>query len=194
MGNYSRETYITSTISDKPMKISSGKHGITTLLIEYLSSAKDIFASFILDWNERKLAGFILLLSILVIAAFLFGMLFYIPYNRIILGLDEISKGNYNKYILQRGLYSELSKKLNKLSQKLANEEIIKKKKSDQDNIAVNQASDQLCMVISDMIGNAEVLLESGIIAEDSQEGKLLGAIREKGYSAREIISDMHMN
>ncbi len=191
---YSREIYITSIINGEPVKVSSGEPGITRLLIDYLSSAKDNFASILLDWNDRKLAGFILLLSILLISAFLFGMLFNIPYNRIILGVDEISKGNYNKYILQNGLYSELSRKLNRLSQKLANEEMMNKKKSDQDNIAVNQASDQLCMVISDMIGHAEVLLEAGIIAEDSQEGKLLDAIREKGYAAREIISDMHIN
>jgi hypothetical protein len=91
--------------------------------------------------------------------------------------LVDLEMGNYAVSATEEGITSEITAEINNLSRKLALTEQSSLEQAVAVRADVLHSAEELKKLLSTLRGNAEVLRETGIIADKGYEGKLLDEI-----------------
>ena len=139
----------------------------------------------------------IVVLVVDLIMAIIFGYIFSKsltkPVNNIIDAVDDLHKNNYEVNYTEKGLYSNVLKKLNSLSDKLNENELERKKIDKMKEDWIANISHDIKTPLSSIKGYAEFLEEDyNFSSEDIKS--YAGIINNKAEYIKELVDDLNLN
>ncbi|UPA30888.1 hypothetical protein L0P85_01745 [Terrisporobacter glycolicus] len=139
----------------------------------------------------------IVVLVVDLIMAIIFGYIFSKsltkPVNNIIDAVDDLHKNNYEVNYTEKGLYSNVLKKLNSLSHKLNENELERKKIDKMKEDWIANISHDIKTPLSSIKGYAEFLEEDYNFSKEDIKS-YAGIINNKAEYIKELVDDLNLN
>ncbi|WP_434794017.1 Adaptive-response sensory-kinase SasA [Terrisporobacter petrolearius] len=139
----------------------------------------------------------IVVLVVDLIMAIIFGYIFSKsltkPVNNIIDAVDDLHKNNYEVNYTEKGLYSNVLKKLNSLSDKLNENELERKKIDKMKEDWIANISHDIKTPLSSIKGYAEFLEEDYNFSKEDIKS-YAGIINNKAEYIKELVDDLNLN
>lgn len=139
----------------------------------------------------------IVVLVVDFIMAIVFGYIFSKsltkPVNNIIDAVDDLHKNNYEVNYTEKGLYSNVFKKLNSLSDKLNENELERKKIDKMKEDWIANISHDIKTPLSSIKGYAEFLEEDYNFSKEDIKS-YAGIINNKAEYIKELVDDLNLN
>ncbi|WP_419725602.1 sensor histidine kinase [Terrisporobacter petrolearius] len=128
-----------------------------------------------------------------IIFGYIFSKLLTKPVNNIIDAVDDLHKNNYEVYYTEKGLYSNVFKKLNTLSDKLNENELERKKIDKMKEDWIANISHDIKTPLSSIKGYAEFLEEDYNFSNEDIKS-YAGIINNKAEYIKELVDDLNLN
>lgn len=146
----------------------------------------------------KKAHHFFILIGINIILILIMSFLFTIritkPINRIIEKIANLSKGNYYKNSINKGIYVEVEDKLNQLSQRLSNNETERKKLEEMREEWISNITHDIKTPLTSIIGNAEIISDVEYEIDDEKRVKYSNTIINKSEYIKTLVEDLNLS
>lgn len=137
---------------------------------------------------------FIVPVVVLIVMGYVFGRSLTNPIVEIINGIGILSKGNYNIKYTEKGLYKEVYKSLNNLSQILKRNEIEGKEMEKMREEWIQNLSHDLKTPLASIKGYGELMADEEYILNQDEINEYSSIIKEKAEYMEELIEDLKLS
>lgn len=148
-----------------------------------------------LNSNIIKVTVFLLLTPTIVILVmgYVFGRSLTNPIIEIIRGIQELSKGNYEVFYAEKGIYKEVFTNLNKLSNQLKLNEREREKTEKMRGEWINNLSHDLKTPLSSIKGYSELMTDGDYSLTENEIKEYSRIIKDKAAYMEELLEDLKL-
>lgn len=148
-----------------------------------------------LNSNIIKVTVFLLLTPTIVILVmgYVFGRSLTNPIIEIIRGIQELSKGNYEVFYAEKGIYKEVFTNLNKLSNQLKLNEREREKTEKMRGEWINNLSHDLKTPLSSIKGYSELMADGDYSLTENEIKEYSRIIKDKAAYMEELLEDLKL-
>ncbi len=153
----------------------SGISLVRVYLDGYVQMLRDYFSFF----NNRKIVKLLITLLAIVSGAFIISSRLNRQYRDLYRRAEDLKSGDFTVKLVKSGYFPEMGIRLRELAITLEKEKRTGEDALSAKNAAVMDAVNQLQKTMANMKGNINVLIDSGILTDGSQESVILGSLSE---------------
>lgn len=131
---------------------------------------------------------------LILILSFLFTMRIARPINRIIDKIVKLSKGDYSKSTINRGIYYKIEEKLNQLTERLTANEHERVKLEQMREEWISNITHDIKTPLTSIIGSAEILADTSYPVSDAMCQKYSHTILHKSQYIKTLVEDLNLS
>ncbi len=136
---------------------------------------------------------FLIPIVVLIVMGYIFGRNLTNPVIHIIQGIRQLSKGEYDKNYIEKGLYKEVYATLNDLSDTLKINEIERQTTEKMREEWIHNLSHDLKTPLASIKGYGELITDEEYVLTEEEIKKYSNIIKEKAYYMEELLEDLKL-
>ncbi|QUH18770.1 sensor histidine kinase [Alkaliphilus sp. B6464] len=136
---------------------------------------------------------FIIPVVVFIVMGYIFGRNLTNPVIHIIQGISQLSKGEYDKKYVEKGLYKEVYTTLNNLSDTLKINEVERQVTEKMREEWIHNLSHDLKTPLASIKGYGELIADEEYVLTDEEIKKYSNIIKEKAYYMEGLLEDLKL-